>query len=940
MSRFFGTSARSFIRFLGFKVDKLPAVYKKSLETFTEPGGVAERKLGTLKEVYIKSRNGNPVHQSHFNRDDKEFIISARIVGSRDTKTCHIYNDGTGTVKKGGASGCQAHTSTDFFSRPPVLSPTYTAFQFHYTPNFLAKPVLDNEPHENYIYLLIEKLFPFLSRKVTFGLPRTVPPWQTSIPMSSIVILHPSHFVQRYSIVIMGHPRIQGQRIRTQVATRMAEAGLQTLLLEAGGPSYGITGGDLDSRRPAWLDGTNLTRVDVPGLYKSIFASSDNLTCSLNSYGGCTIGGSSAINAGLFFEPPASDYDLYFPEGWKSADMKCATRRLYNMQPSTDLTSQDGKRYLQSGYEATKEWIMDGLGFKDVDINAEADDKTEVFGHPIFDYENGQRGGPVVSYLQTALKLPNFQLETGVQVLRVERNGSHATGVFAQIQSSSNTTFIPISCNGTVILSAGAIQSPGLLMNSGIGPSSSLSALQVGGKLSPGISPSNWINNTFVGAKLFDNANTFIELSSPSVTSYVYSYDSPPPTDEALYLNNRSGPYTFASETAVFWDTLTRPDGSIAGFQGTVDSSGYGEFLSNTTITLNVYGTSGMKSRGNVVLNSDLQPAPDGNVYYSDPQDAQDISAFIFKIFQKLPESLTALNLPGNSTLPEIEKYITTYSQYAVGSVNHWSSSCEIGKCVETNLAVKGMKNLHVVDASIVAPLTVNPQFGIMVAAERGSELILEGLRRGSSTVHNSNLPNHKPQGPSETSFPSENLTQKVKMTTQNISLILARHPTGYPIPGEDLILQSTPINLTEPPPPGGLLLKTLALSLDPLQNHGIFLVLLSDNPLYTRGSTILGPGTFSTYQVIPSHIASLPVLHGGFTLLSNPLNLNPHLFLGALGMSGLTAYSSFYSLLKSSRFTKSNPAKEFDIELAVIPEIRCHAKLYCHLSRSLIFTV
>lgn len=33
----------------------------------------------------------------------------------------------------------------------------------------------------------------------------------------------------------------------------------------------------------------------------------------MNAYGGCTIGGSSAINAGLFFEPPASDWDLYFP---------------------------------------------------------------------------------------------------------------------------------------------------------------------------------------------------------------------------------------------------------------------------------------------------------------------------------------------------------------------------------------------------------------------------------------------------------------------------------------------------------------------------------------------------------------------------------------------------------------------------------------------------
>lgn len=56
--------------------------------------------------------------------------------------------------------------------------------------------------------------------------------------------------------------------------------------------------------------------MDVPGLYKSIFADGGNLTCpasQVKAYAGCTIGGTSAINAGLFFEPPASDWDLYFP---------------------------------------------------------------------------------------------------------------------------------------------------------------------------------------------------------------------------------------------------------------------------------------------------------------------------------------------------------------------------------------------------------------------------------------------------------------------------------------------------------------------------------------------------------------------------------------------------------------------------------------------------
>ncbi|XMA10864.1 hypothetical protein WAI453_003655 [Rhynchosporium graminicola] len=510
------------------------------------------------------------------------------------------------------------------------------------------------------------------------------------------------------------------------VAKRMADAGLQTLLLESGGPSYGVTGGDLDSRRLSWLKGTNLTRVDVPGLYKSIFSNGGNLTCGalVNGYGGCTIGGSSAINAGLFFEPPASDYDLYFPAGWKSLDMKNATKRVYTQQPSTNITSQDGIRYLQTGYDAAKKWLVNGLGFTDVDVNAKANNKTKVFGHPTFNYANGLRGGPVVSYLQSASNKANFHLQSGVLAVRVERTGAKATGVTVMVNGAEKT--IQLTSTGRAILSGGALRSPSLLMYSGIGDSATLSKLRAAGKLSSNMTPQQWINSTAIGEGLFDNPNTFIELSGPSIKSYTYSYDNPPAVDKQLYLQNRSGPYTFASETSVFWDTVKRSDGSIAGLQGTIDSSGYGDFLDSNTITLNVYGTSGMKSSGRVVLDSKFIPGPDNNVYYSNPQDAKDIASFIFKIFQALPASgLTPRNIPQGATQAEIEKYITTPSRYAVGQVNHWSSSCRIGKCVDHNTAVIGMSNLHVVDGSIVAPLTVNPQFGIMAAAERASELIL-----------------------------------------------------------------------------------------------------------------------------------------------------------------------------------------------------------------------
>lgn len=58
------------------------------------------------------------------------------------------------------------------------------------------------------------------------------------------------------------------------VADRMSEAGKKTLLLEQGGPSYYITGG---RERPDWLNGTELSRVDVPGLYKVFLVIVDTL---------------------------------------------------------------------------------------------------------------------------------------------------------------------------------------------------------------------------------------------------------------------------------------------------------------------------------------------------------------------------------------------------------------------------------------------------------------------------------------------------------------------------------------------------------------------------------------------------------------------------------------------------------------------------------------
>ncbi|KAL8717611.1 MAG: hypothetical protein Q9225_005165 [Loekoesia sp. 1 TL-2023] len=508
------------------------------------------------------------------------------------------------------------------------------------------------------------------------------------------------------------------------IASRLSEnPARQVLLLEGGGPSYWVTGG---TERPQWLAGTNLSRVDVPGLYTSIYTNpSTNLLCQnkIRAYGACTIGGNSAINAGLFYEPPASDFDRYFPTGWKHSDLVPSINRLYQTQPSTNKPSLDGLYYEQSGYTAAKQWLVNNAGYTELDINANAARKTKVFGHPVYDYANGQRSGPVISYLQTALKRPNFHLQSGTWVQRIVRTGAQATGVVVNVGGTTST--IPLTTKGRVIVSGGALKSPELLMKSGIGDPAVLTTLSNANQLG-GLPSSQWINNTAVGNGLFDNPNTFIEMEAPSIQAYNYQYDNPIPSDRDLYLTKKSGPYSFAGGSCSFWDTVQHADGTVAGVQGGLGAAGYQAYTNAMTVTMNIYGTSGLKSSGKVVLdNTNFLPGPSGSVYYSNPQDAQDIATFIRRLFDALPGTgLTPLNLNQTSTVAQIVQYITSYTPYTRGQVNHWSSSCRIGSCVDVNTTVVGMKNMHVVDASIVAPLSVNPQMGVMIAAERAWELI------------------------------------------------------------------------------------------------------------------------------------------------------------------------------------------------------------------------
>jgi NADPH-dependent curcumin reductase CurA len=153
-----------------------------------------------------------------------------------------------------------------------------------------------------------------------------------------------------------------------------------------------------------------------------------------------------------------------------------------------------------------------------------------------------------------------------------------------------------------------------------------------------------------------------------------------------------------------------------------------------------------------------------------------------------------------------------------------------------------------------------------------------------------------------------------------NLSLTFKKVPQGWPIIGEDIAVEDIGYDASTLPP-GGIITENLYASFDPylrgrmrgsseksyvggfkeghpIQTGSIAKVIKSDNPDIKEGSTIMGMLSVQEYSVLDAET----VKH----IMLRPLDLtstkDPRDFLGALGMPGLTAYSSFYGIGKPKK--------------------------------------
>jgi len=303
------------------------------------------------------------------------------------------------------------------------------------------------------------------------------------------------------------------------VAAGLAASGARTLLIERGPPSSGRWatpeyGGLADQGwEPEWMASSNLTTFDVMSLYTEIWVGnySENIFCPdvSGAIAGCVLGGGTSINAGLWWVPSTIDWDYNFigADGWTSADMQNATDRVFAKIPGTSIPSTNGELYLQQGAHVLENALRQA-GFEQEVSNDVPDQKTQrkVFGNTTFMYENGERGGPMATYLVDAVQRPNFSLWTNTVVERVLRNGSEATGLtITSGGAGGHSGTVSLSGKGGIILSAGAFGTPKLLFRSGIGPQDQLEIVkEVEGDLM--VAESEWIDLP-VGFNLADNIN-------------------------------------------------------------------------------------------------------------------------------------------------------------------------------------------------------------------------------------------------------------------------------------------------------------------------------------------------------------------------------------------------------------------------------------------------
>ncbi|TIL71106.1 MAG: alanine-phosphoribitol ligase [Mesorhizobium sp.] len=446
------------------------------------------------------------------------------------------------------------------------------------------------------------------------------------------------------------------------------------------------------------------------------------------------IGGGSSINAQIYTRGNARDYDAWEKQeglaGWGYRDVLPYFKRAENNQRyANDFHGDQGplgvsnpiaplpicEAYFRAGQEM-------GIPFNP-DFNGVA---QEGVGYYQLTQKDARRSSASVAYLRPIRARKNLAVRTDVLVTRIVIDKGRAVGV--EIVDRPGGEKKILRAEREVIVSSGAIGSPKLLMQSGIGPADHLKSV--------GVTPVHDLPG--VGSNLQDHLDLFVIAECTGD----HTYDNYAKLHRTVwaglqYLLLKKGPVASSLfETGGFWyadPTAASPDIQLHLGLGSGIEAGV-EKLKNPGVTLNSAFLR-PRSRGTVRLNSADSadhPLIDPN-YWSDPYD-RDMSIKGLRLAREIMRQKALAPyvmrevLPGPTLTSDDELF--DYACRSSKTDHHPVGTCRMGhdamSVVTPDLRLRGIEGLRVCDASVMPRIpSSNTNAPTIMVGEKGADLIL-----------------------------------------------------------------------------------------------------------------------------------------------------------------------------------------------------------------------
>lgn len=508
------------------------------------------------------------------------------------------------------------------------------------------------------------------------------------------------------------------------VTNRLVEAGKRVLLLEAGPPDN-----DKFIHMPA-------TFVRVIGTKRTWLYETERQPAALNRTmhvpQGRTLGGGSSVNAMIYIRGQAADYDEWRDlgcPGWAYEDVLPffrraeANERLAGTYHGTDgpLTVSDTRYRHPLSLAFVQAAQQVGFAYNS-DFNG-----AEQSGVGFYQTTTvkGRRGSTAVAYLRPVLGRSNLTVRTDTEMTRILLENGAAVGVLCR---DADGREIEIKAKEEVILCAGALATPKLLMLSGIGPAAHLAALGIAVQRDlPGVGE-NFQDHLEVST--YGRVDEPISLAGQdrgmTALRHWLHYQL---TGHGLLTSN-------VVESGGFFDTSGsgRPDiqfhviPTLMGDVGRDPIAGHGISLNPCFLR--------PKARGTVRLRSAKPSDPilfDPN--FLSAQEDVDTLVRGLKLARRILRAPALARHVTKELLPSeaadvsdavLEAHVRSYAK----TVYHPSGTCRMGRdaeaVVDTKLQVRGVPRLRIADASIMPQLiSGNTNAPSIMIGERCADFIL-----------------------------------------------------------------------------------------------------------------------------------------------------------------------------------------------------------------------